>query len=85
MLKRLSSESASSSCSLGWPGASALSRGTSSPIFWRSCADLGDTIQPDQFAPFYAQYFKHRPAKTEVGVDKLWGGALIEVEVVASR
>src|SRR5262245_7334274 len=33
----------------------------------------------------YAQYFKHRPAKTGVGVDKLWGGALIEIEVVASR
>ena len=33
----------------------------------------------------YAQYFKHRPAKTGVGMDKLWGGALIEIEVVASR
>jgi 2-iminobutanoate/2-iminopropanoate deaminase len=33
----------------------------------------------------YAQYYKHRPAKTGVGVDKLWGGALIEIEVVASR
>ena len=33
----------------------------------------------------YAQYFKHRPAKTGAGVDKLWGGALIEIEVVASR
>ena len=33
----------------------------------------------------YAQYFKHRPAKTGVGVDKLWGGALIEIEVVTSR
>ena len=33
----------------------------------------------------YAQYFKHRPAKSGVGVDKLWGGALIEIEVVASR
>ncbi|HXI56212.1 MAG TPA: RidA family protein [Polyangia bacterium] len=33
----------------------------------------------------YAQYFKHRPAKTGVGVDKLWGGALIEIDVVASR
>jgi len=33
----------------------------------------------------YAQYFKHRPAKTGVGVDKLWGGALIKIEVVASR
>ncbi len=32
----------------------------------------------------YAQYFKHRPAKTGVGVAKLWGGALIEIEVVAS-
>src|SRR6185436_14616558 len=28
----------------------------------------------------YAQYFQHRPAKTGVGVDKLWGGALIEIE-----
>ena len=33
----------------------------------------------------YAQYFTHRPAKTGVGVNKLWGGALIEIEVVASR
>jgi len=33
----------------------------------------------------YAQYFKHKPAKTGVGVHKLWGGALIEIEVVASR
>ena len=33
----------------------------------------------------YAQYFKHRPAKTGVGVAKLWGGALIEIEVVAAR
>ena len=33
----------------------------------------------------YAEYFKHRPAKTGVGVDMLWGGALIEIEVVASR
>ena len=33
----------------------------------------------------YAQHFKHRPAKTGVGVDKLWGRALIEIEVVASR
>lgn len=33
----------------------------------------------------YAQYFKHRPAKTGVGVAELWGGALIEIEVVASR
>jgi enamine deaminase RidA (YjgF/YER057c/UK114 family) len=33
----------------------------------------------------YAQYFKHRPAKTGAGVDKLWGGTLIEIEVVASR
>jgi len=33
----------------------------------------------------YAQYFKQRPAKTGVGVDKRWGGALIEIEVVASR
>ena len=33
----------------------------------------------------YAQYFKHRPAKTGVGVDKPCGGALIEIEVVASR
>jgi hypothetical protein len=33
----------------------------------------------------YAQSFKHRPAKMGIGVDKLWGGALIEIEVVASR
>ena len=33
----------------------------------------------------YIQYFKHRPAKTGVGVAKLWSGALIEIEVVASR
>ena len=33
----------------------------------------------------YTQYFKHRPAKTGVGVAKLWSGALIEIEVVASR
>jgi 2-iminobutanoate/2-iminopropanoate deaminase len=33
----------------------------------------------------YAQYFKHRPAKTGVGVAALWSGALIEIEVVASR
>jgi len=33
----------------------------------------------------YVQYFKHRPAKTGVGVAKLWSGALIEIEVVASR
>lgn len=33
----------------------------------------------------YAQYFKHRPAKTGVGAGKLWGGALIEIEVVAAR
>src|SRR5215475_8967168 len=33
----------------------------------------------------YAQYFKHRPAKTGAGVNKLWGDALIEIEVVASR
>jgi 2-iminobutanoate/2-iminopropanoate deaminase len=33
----------------------------------------------------YSQYFKHRPAKTGVGVAKLWTGALIEIEVVASR
>jgi 2-iminobutanoate/2-iminopropanoate deaminase len=33
----------------------------------------------------YAEYFKHRPAKTGVGVDSLWGGALIEIEVVAGR
>jgi 2-iminobutanoate/2-iminopropanoate deaminase len=33
----------------------------------------------------YALYFKHRPAKTGVGVAGLWGGALIEIEVVASR
>ena len=32
----------------------------------------------------YAQYFKHRPAKTGVGVASLWSGALIEIEVVAS-
>src|SRR5215510_12492069 len=25
----------------------------------------------------YAQHFKHRPAKTGVGVDQLWGDALI--------
>lgn len=33
----------------------------------------------------YAQYFTHRPAKTGVGIDQLWGGALIEIEVIASR
>jgi len=33
----------------------------------------------------YAEYFQHRPAKTGVGVSQLWGGALIEIEVVASR
>ena len=33
----------------------------------------------------YGQYFKHRPAKTGVGIVSLWGGALIEIEVVASR
>ena len=33
----------------------------------------------------YAQYFKHRPAKTGVGVSSLWGGALIEIEVLASK
>ena len=32
----------------------------------------------------YAEYFQHRPAKTGVGVSQLWGGALIEIEVVAS-
>ena len=31
----------------------------------------------------YAEYFKHRPAKTGVGIASLWGGALIEIEVVA--
>ncbi len=33
----------------------------------------------------YGQYFKHRPSKTGVGVAALWSGALIEIEVVASR
>jgi 2-iminobutanoate/2-iminopropanoate deaminase len=33
----------------------------------------------------YAEHFKHRPAKTGVGVASLWGGALIEIEVVAGR
>jgi 2-iminobutanoate/2-iminopropanoate deaminase len=33
----------------------------------------------------YVQYFKHRPAKTGIGVAQLWSGALIEIEVVASR
>jgi 2-iminobutanoate/2-iminopropanoate deaminase len=33
----------------------------------------------------YGEYFKHRPAKTGVGVASLWGGALIEIEVVAGR
>jgi enamine deaminase RidA (YjgF/YER057c/UK114 family) len=33
----------------------------------------------------YAQYFKHRPAKTGVGVDELWRGALIEIKAVAAR
>jgi 2-iminobutanoate/2-iminopropanoate deaminase len=33
----------------------------------------------------YAEYFKHRPAKTGVGIASLWGGALIEIEVVAGR
>jgi 2-iminobutanoate/2-iminopropanoate deaminase len=33
----------------------------------------------------YAQSFKHRPAKTGIGAAKLWNGALIEIDVVASR
>lgn len=33
----------------------------------------------------YAEYFKHRPAKTGVGIASLWGAALIEIEVVAGR
>lgn len=33
----------------------------------------------------FAEYFTHRPAKTGLGVDMLWGGALIEIEVVAAR
>ena len=33
----------------------------------------------------YAQYFKHRPAKTGIGAAKLWSGALIEIDVIASR
>lgn len=33
----------------------------------------------------YAQYFKHRPAKTGVGVATLWAGALIEIDAIASR
>lgn len=33
----------------------------------------------------YSQFFKHRPAKTGVGVANLWAGALIEIDVVASR
>ena len=33
----------------------------------------------------YARYFRHRPANAGVGVDRLWGGALIEIEAVASR
>lgn len=33
----------------------------------------------------YAEYFQHRPAKTGVGVASLWGGALVEIEVVAGR
>ncbi|BDC50406.1 reactive intermediate/imine deaminase [Bryobacterales bacterium F-183] len=33
----------------------------------------------------YAEYFRHRPAKTGVGVASLWGGALVEIEVVAGR
>jgi 2-iminobutanoate/2-iminopropanoate deaminase len=32
----------------------------------------------------YSQYFKHRPAKTGIGVATLWTGALIEIEVIAS-
>jgi 2-iminobutanoate/2-iminopropanoate deaminase len=32
----------------------------------------------------YAQYLPHRPAKTGVGVAELWGGGLIEIEVVAT-
>ena len=45
-------------------------------------ADFGMIVAANEI---YAQYFKHRPAKTGVGVDKLWDGALIEIEVVASR
>lgn len=33
----------------------------------------------------YAEYFRHRPAKTGVGVASLWDGALVEIEVVAGR
>ncbi|MEJ1932155.1 Rid family hydrolase [Nostoc sp. NIES-2111] len=34
----------------------------------------------------YAQFFAtHKPAKTGVGVSQLWAGALIEIEVIASR
>lgn len=33
----------------------------------------------------YAQYFPHRPAKTGVGIASLWGGALVEIEVLAGR
>jgi 2-iminobutanoate/2-iminopropanoate deaminase len=45
-------------------------------------ADFGEIGAVNEI---YAQYFKHRPAKTGVGVDKLWGVALIEIEIVASR
>jgi len=33
----------------------------------------------------YAEFFsEHKPAKTGVGVSELWGGALIEIEVIAA-
>ncbi len=34
----------------------------------------------------YSEFFStHKPAKTGVGVSQLWAGALIEIEVIASR
>ncbi len=46
---------------------------------------LSDFSQLAAANQVYAEYFTHRPAKTGVGIDQLWGGALIEIEVIASR
>jgi 2-iminobutanoate/2-iminopropanoate deaminase len=46
---------------------------------------LADFSQLAAANQVYAEYFTHRPAKTGVGIDQLWGGALIEIEVTASR
>ena len=46
---------------------------------------LADFSQLGAANQVYAEYFTHRPAKTGVGIDRLWGGALIEIEVIAHR